>query len=390
MAAVALIVFDQTGPGPAGEAITGTVAGGAVQVTNDDNTDVSSWTITLLDAPASSALVAGTVLGTAATNTPMANFTPDVVGSYRIQLEVSDGSFTNTDIRVFAIPNSRGYIVPPYQKNPDPLPLLGSGLPGAKPEEMNFGGQARGWTGETGDGLLDEFLQTYDDLPRRSITTTPVILDPRIDAPLIVIDTNAVGSTTTVELPSTDLRDGMRFRFFSQPAGTTFDAIIDAPGGFTINGTLGDWTLKPGMSAELALDTGSSDWSVIDASLDRYERSVVASAESTDQLGFVAIGATAIDPSDYPNLSNVIWQALIETSNAADSAEIRLFNVTTASVVASTTLSTTSLTPVLVQFSGVTLASGVNIYEAQLRLTTTGSPNRATCKQAQLILEWFQ
>lgn len=389
MAAVALIVFDQTGPGPAGEAITGTVADGAVLVTNDDNTDVSSWTITLLDAPASSALVAGTVLGTAATNTPSANFTPDVVGSYRIQLEVSDGTFTNTDIRVFAIPNSRGYIVPPYQKNPDPLPLQGSGLPGAKPEEMNFGGQARGWTGESGDGLLDEFLQTYDDLPRRYITTTPVTLDGVTDPPLIWIDTSAIGGVATVNLPTNGLRDNMRIRFFSRPSGT-FDAIVDAPFGFTINGSLGDWTLKPGMSAELALDSTALDWSVIDASLDRYERSVVASAESTDQLGFVAIGATAIDPADYPNLSNVIWQALIETSNAADAAEIRLFNVTTASVVASTTLSTTSLTPVLVQFSGVTLATGVNIYEAQLRLTTTGAPNRATCKQAQLILEWFQ
>jgi len=64
--------------------------------------------------------------------------------------------------------------------------------------------------------------------------------------------------------------------------------------------------------------------------------------------------------------------------------------VTAAAVVASSTLSTTSLIPVLVSALVTLPVSGANLYEAQLRLQTTGTPNRATCKQAQLIVDWLQ
>lgn len=389
MAATALIVYDQGGPGPAGEAFEGTLAGGAVTVTNDDNTDVASWAITLLDVPPGSALVPG-VLGTADSGTPSANFTPDVAGTYRVLLDVYASAGltgqTSQDIRDFGVRNARGIIIPAYQKNPDPLPLPSSGASNAKPDEQNYGGQGRGWTGDGSDGLMHQFMTTYDDLPFQTVTSTPVNLTAT-GAPLVYVDHVTVGADTTVNLPDgSTMRVGQRIRVIARTG--TFNTIVGLPGAHTINGSLTSWTLLPGMGATFVY-MGSSNYVVVDASLDRYERSVVASTEDTDQTGFVTIGATYVDLGDFPNLNGVTWRAIIETTNASDAAEIRLFNVTTASVVASSTLSTTSITPVLVS-SAVTLAAGANLYEAQLRLQTTGAPNRAACKQAQLILEWFQ
>ena len=183
------------------------------------------------------------------------------------------------------------------------------------------------------------------------------------------------------------MRVGQRIRVASDYSGT-FTVTVDLPALHTINSSLSTWTLLPGMTVEFVY-TGSNNYLVADASFDRYERTVVASAEDTDATGFVTIGATYLNPANFPNLVGVTWQAILETTDGGDAAEARLFNVTTATVVASSVVSTTSLTPVVVS-AAITLTAGNNLYEAQLRLQTTGSPNRATCKQAQLILEWFQ
>jgi len=169
MAATALIKITQ-GPNTdsGGVAVLGTVADGQVVVTNDDNTDVVSWEIYLYDVPPGSGLSIG-LLASAATSTPMANFTPDVDGSYRIGVIVTGpGGTTDTDYRVFGIPFStgRGMIAPPYQKLPDPLPVLGSGEPGEKPDEMNFGSQARGWAGDNTSSrkLLHQLVKEVNDI----------------------------------------------------------------------------------------------------------------------------------------------------------------------------------------------------------------------------------
>lgn len=150
MAATALIKLTQ-GPNTdlGGIAVLGTLWDGVVVVTNSDNTDVVAWSIYLRDAPPGSSLSPG-LLASALNNTPMATFSVDVAGSYRVELIVTGpGGTTDADIRVFGVPfcAGRGLLAPPYQKLPDPLPLLGSGLPGEKPDELNFGGQTRGWMG---------------------------------------------------------------------------------------------------------------------------------------------------------------------------------------------------------------------------------------------------
>ena len=166
MSAVALIKFIQDSVvGVGGWAFLGTVAGGIVTVENTDNTDVARWTITLVYAPPDSALVPG-VLATAISNTPSASFTPDVEGPYRIQLDVEDGAaILDVDIRCFVIAfPGKGIIAPPYQRLPEQLPVLGSGLPGEKPDEMNIGGQPFGWSGDEDPSrvLMHQALRILD------------------------------------------------------------------------------------------------------------------------------------------------------------------------------------------------------------------------------------
>lgn len=389
MAAVALILFNQGGPGTPGEAFEGTLAGGLVTVTNDDNTDVASWRLTMCDVPPGSAVPTG-VMATGNNNTPTANFTPDVAGSYRVMLEVFESvglaGTKNTDIRNFGIRNARGIIIPPYQKLPDPLPLLGSSQPGEKPDEQNYGGQARGWAGDRTDGQLEQFFLTYDDPVFRSVTSTPFNATALME-PAFVVNLTTIGGNAVFNLPTTGLRTGQRFRVFAFGGSVSNTVTVNPPGGHTING-LSSVAMFSGGSGVFVY-TGGTTWVMLGAKRDRYERSIVASLESTEQTGFTAIGSTVIDPADFVNVAQITWQAIIETTNAADAAEIRLFNVTTSTVVGSSTLNTVSLSPVLVS-ANVTLAAGANLYEAQLRLTTTGTPNRATCKQAQLIVSWLQ
>jgi len=168
MSAVALIKFTQ-GPNTdlGGRAVAGSLYGGPVAITNSNNTGVTSWQIDTLYAPPGSALAVG-LLAQAVSNTPVGNFVQDVPGSYRFRLTVHDAlGGTDIDIRVFSVPFAvKGLIAPPYQRDPDPLPTLVSGLLGKKPNEMNFGGQEFGWSGDgVGDRrLLHQLVEIVDGL----------------------------------------------------------------------------------------------------------------------------------------------------------------------------------------------------------------------------------
>ncbi len=161
MAASALIKFTQNAvTGPDGEAVTGVISL-AVTVDNVSNTGVASWEIELLDAPSGSALSLGLLGHSDNSATPTANVTPDVAGGcYRIALRVWDainrvGTATDTDIRNFVVLDASGFASPPSQIWPAPLPPTASGMAGNKPNELNLGGQERGYAGDGSDGLLD-------------------------------------------------------------------------------------------------------------------------------------------------------------------------------------------------------------------------------------------
>lgn len=144
MAVSADIKFDQ-GPNSdiAGRAVVGTTTDGLVTVSNGNDTGVVNWTFQVLYVPPGSA-VGLTTQGPSAV--PTFTFTPDVAGTYRIQLTVVGAIATDTDIdiRCFSVAFPNGVIAPPYQRNPGPLPLTGAG---GKADEMNFGGQPFGWDG---------------------------------------------------------------------------------------------------------------------------------------------------------------------------------------------------------------------------------------------------
>lgn len=395
MAVTALIKFTQ-GPNTdaAGRAVKGTLADGAVTITNGDNTDVARWKIELLYNPPGSALgaVPGTsvVLAQAVSPTPSANFTPDVGDGqcYRVKLTVWDAAGAyDVDIRNFGIPNGRGFITPPYQKLPEPLPLLGTGEAGEKPDELNFGGQAYGWLGDSGVGAHHDFFKLYDDLPFESVTTTPFTAAVG-EKPSYVVDLTTIGSNAVFNLPSTGLRAGQRFRV-SAFGSTSYVLTVNPPATHTINGRTSLYMKSPNTAVLVYL--GGTEWMMLGAKYDIYERSIVAGEESVELTGFQSVGSSClVDPANFPNSDGLAtWMAVIETTDALDAAEVRLFNLTLGSAVAGSTLSTTSLSPAVVS-STVTLASGPNLYEAQLRLATTGTPNQATCRQAQLAITWLQ
>lgn len=171
MAATALLKFSQ-GPlvGADGRALKG-VIGTPVMVQNSVNTDVASWQIDLVYVDPASAVVPATPYAFNDNgNTPTATFTPDVRGSYRFVLKVWGapgrvGNPTSVDIRIFAVPEINGFVVPAAQLWPRPLPPIGSGDPTAKPSEFNFDGQGFGWAGDgADDGLLNSLVRRVDSL----------------------------------------------------------------------------------------------------------------------------------------------------------------------------------------------------------------------------------
>lgn len=170
MAATALIKFTQdTNVGDDGTALLGVLAV-PVHLSNVDDADVRSWQVEVVAVATSSAIPLGVLAYSDNSSTPAADFTPDTTGSYRLVLKVWDavgrvGDPTNVDIRVFAVPEAQGFVAPPAQVWPLPLPDPRSGDATAKPNELNFGGQDQGWAGQgTGDGLLTQLVRKVDEM----------------------------------------------------------------------------------------------------------------------------------------------------------------------------------------------------------------------------------
>lgn len=149
----AIIVIDQDRPGPS-------VSEGVAGVARDDlwvgrtvhlrvgTSGNTAYTWALLDRPQGS----GATLQDADTATP--RFTPDVPGSYRVQLITNGGGPGNVQVRIAActfdnagVVVNRGWRTPAY---------------GETPSEANFGGQMRGWA-EAFDTILADVRTTLTD-----------------------------------------------------------------------------------------------------------------------------------------------------------------------------------------------------------------------------------
>lgn len=112
---------------------------------------------------------------------------------------------------------------------------------------------------------------------------------------------------------------------------------------------------------------------------------ITSTTQTTQTTGWQVLSAFEFDPTEYDGYSTIEFRALIETTNASDDAEIRLFNLDTATVVGGSTISTTSTSTTLVSVDITNeIDTSSSIYEVQLRLAVTGSPNSAICKRAEI------
>lgn len=159
MAIAAALKFTQaTIVGDAGFAFVG-VAGQTVTCANGDNTLVTRWVFTILDVPPGSVITLG-VKSDGPSNT--FTFTPDVIGSYRVQVDVYSpfNLFHATDIRAFIVPNSRGWMYPAFRDTA---------------AEYNFkdaehpAGNTRGWT-----TALEKILKDLESLVSTLASSFPI------------------------------------------------------------------------------------------------------------------------------------------------------------------------------------------------------------------------
>jgi hypothetical protein len=136
------------------------VTGTGVQVSNggtNPTPDPGTWVFTVLGVPSASAVLTGVVQSG---STPTWNFTPDVAGTYVVQLEVTDDTTgaTSTDVRSFGIYTSLGapYLIPSFTGNS---------------QSMNFGGQPTGW-----DKYMEAWLNLVVALASAAVAPFPAVI----------------------------------------------------------------------------------------------------------------------------------------------------------------------------------------------------------------------
>lgn len=110
--------------GVAGQARKDLILGQPVTLRNGDDTDVCKWLWQLLDVPIGSTAVLS------ATSGPVTVFTPDVAGSYRIQLTINDNLAGQRQIKIAAVVDANDFVYPAagQQAQEANWPVAGGGL----------------------------------------------------------------------------------------------------------------------------------------------------------------------------------------------------------------------------------------------------------------------
>lgn len=305
--ATALIQFTQgANTDAAGKAVLGVQGDfSTVTVTNGDNTGIVGWKIFVLDAPPDSgAFPPGTlpvVLAEAADGAPTAEFDPDVAGTYRVMLEVVSGSLqVDRDIRCFAIPDARGFVRPPYQENPSPLPvprpsIIADGPRPVKPDEQNYGDNVRGWSGNGSAAQLDEFFRRYDDLPQQVVDSTPFSA-LATGSPAYLVDLPTIGGPAVFNLPD-DPRAGYVTRIVALgPEDAGASLTISPQGG----GSIGEEATVPilGGTSVVLLHQGANIWSI----LSRADPPTAGTAPVT----VISYSGTSVDTETFGSLTAAV------------------------------------------------------------------------------------
>lgn len=118
---------------------------------------------------------------------------------------------------------------------------------------------------------------------------------------------------------------------------------------------------------------------------------VLSGVFTTSNVGYTRIGSFVLTPEQYNPIllvADIQLIAVLETSAGAFDAYLRLFNVTTASVVGSDPmLETLSVAPVIMD-DVFTPDAGQNLYEVQLRMNGGLPPNTVTCSHCRIEVFW--
>jgi hypothetical protein len=310
--ATALIQFVQgANTDAAGKAVFGVHGDfSKVTISNGNDTGVVSWRLYMLDAPSDSATFppAGSpqIIAQAVDGSPTADFIPDVAGTYRVMLEVSDVSgHVDRDIRCFGIPNARGFVLPPFQGNPPPLPLIAlaiisDGPRPVKPDEQNYRDNVRGWAGNGNAGQIDEFLRTYSDLPFQVVDTTPFQAGVT-DAPLHVVDLPTIGGSAEFLLPDAP-RSGFVVRIAALGSDENLATVMPAGGGFI--GSEPTVELRGGASLMVA-HQGGNTWIVLSRATTATSAEL-STPQGPEDAGKLARVNTAGDNIEYVAAEDVV------------------------------------------------------------------------------------
>lgn len=391
MAVVASTKFDQAGGASAvaGRALRGVLDGTAndvVTVTNGDNTDVNSWEMELLYVPPTSGVALG-VFASGVSPTPSGVFTPDVPGCYRVQLTVRDiSAFPDVDIRNFAIANFRGHVTPPYQKNPDPIDL------DLKADELNFSAQVFGWAGDRLEGLFESYFDTFEDKFPQTVTATPFTAaadhsDPaNFPANLWLVDTTTIAGASVFNLPS-GARDGQVFAVKDNQNDAFNNPItLTLPGGDQFEDATTERVIFANGGRIVIMKLTGVSWRILENTNREEWIDLFAGQDSTSNNGFTRVASKNFDPDLFPLSARFVLEAIMETTDAGNTHEVQLFNITLAAAV-STPIGSVSLTPELNADTLVSpgdLAAGSNVYELQHRMASGSGPDEVTISSAHL------
>lgn len=222
--------------GTPGVALFG-VAGVGVVVSN--GTAAARYKFEVLDAPAASSVMVGTVQdGTA----PTWGFTPDATGGYLVRLTVTDSSGgTAADERQFGVPEPSGRFVPAFK---------------ARGLASNFGNILRGWA-----TYLERFLRFVDGVAAKEDATEGVINS--------LVSTVSGESVYSVRLSANVTLNGIAAGYPGRRLFVYFDGggtISNASGSAAANdqiltGSGSDVTTSAGAVALFAWQTGN--WRLI-------------------------------------------------------------------------------------------------------------------------------
>lgn len=127
---------------------------------------------------------------------------------------------------------------------------------------------------------------------------------------------------------------------------------------------------------------------------------VLAGTKNASWNYYLAVAAFDFDPSTdvetglaysgYNSTYSLYLTSIVEVSNAVSTGSLRLYNVTTGTVLTGSVVSFGSTLATIVTSANLSgaFASGLNLYELQLATQYTGQGYRATCKGSRLLVKW--